>query len=185
MKALIKKDIYVIWKQMRMFVLLILALSMINNTFNAVFLVVWCSMLHWDQMAVMMPYRKRDIVLSKYVLGWMCMAAAGLLCLVMQTVIGLFSGRVTDISTLFVSLCVGAISLDLTLPAVLRFGVERGRMIFMVIIFGAAIGAGILFDASASIPMLSITAVSWLLLAAAAVLTAISIPFSIKLYETR
>ena len=64
MKALIKKDIYVIWKQMRMFVLLILALSMINNTFNAVFLVVWCSMLpytamaydeqsHWDQMAVM------------------------------------------------------------------------------------------------------------------------------------
>ena len=175
MKALIKKDIYVIWKQMRMFVLLILALSMINNTFNAVFLVDWCSMLpytamaydeqsHWDQMAVMMPYRKRDIVL---------------------TVIGLFSGRVTDISTLFVSLCVGAISLDLTLPAVLRFGVERGRMIFMVIIFGAVIGAGILFDASASIPMLSITAVSWLLLAAAAVLTAISIPFSIKLYETR
>ena len=75
--------------------------------------------------------------------------------------------------------------MDLTLPAVLRFGVERGRMIFMVIIFGAVIGAGILFDASASIPMLSITAVSWLLLAAAAVLTAISIPFSIKLYETR
>ena len=195
MKALIMKDVYVIWKQMRMFILLILLMAMINNAFNAVFLVVWCSMLpytamaydersHWDQLAAMMPYRKRDIVLSKYVLGWLCMAAAGVLCFVMQTVIGLFSDRVTDVFTLFVSLCIGMISLNLTLPAVLRFGVERGRMIFMVIIFGAAIGAGILFDAVTDIPTLSFTAVIWLLLAAAAVLTVISIPLSMKLYET-
>ena len=86
MKALVQKDFYVIWKQMRILVLVLALLSMVNSAFNTVFLVVWCSMLpytamaydersHWNQLAAMMPYSKRDIVLSKYVLGWLCMAA--------------------------------------------------------------------------------------------------------------
>ena len=87
MKALVQKDFYVIWKQMRIFVLVMVLLSMVNSAFNTVFLVVWCSMLpytamaydersHWNQLAAMMPYSKKDIVLSKYVLGWLCAGAA-------------------------------------------------------------------------------------------------------------
>ena len=45
MKALVQKDFYVIWKQMRMLVLVLALLSMVNSAFNTVFLVVWCSML--------------------------------------------------------------------------------------------------------------------------------------------
>ena len=194
MKALVQKDFYVIWKQMRMFVLVLALLSMVNSAFNTVFLVVWCSMLpytamaydersHWNQLAAMMPYSKRDIVLSKYVLGWLCMAVMGVICTVMQTVVGRFlSGEATEGGILLISLCLGMISLAITLPAVLRFGVERGRMIFLVVIFGVAALAGIALDATDlrfSLPM----PLEALMPAAAVVATAVSIPLSMKLYR--
>lgn len=194
MKALLLKDVYVIWKQMRIFLVAVLLMALINSTFNCVFIVVWCSMLpytamaydersHWNQLAAMMPYSKRDVVLSKYVLGWLCMAVMGLICVVMQTVVGRFlSGEATSGGILLVSLCLGAISLAVTLPAILRFGVERGRMVFMVVLFGVAAAAGILLDASDlhfSLPL----PLEALLPAAAVLATAISIPLSMKLYK--
>ena len=196
MKALILKDIYVLWKQMRVFMLVILLMAMVNNTFNAIFLVIWCSMLpytamaydeqsHWDHLAAMMPYRKRDIVLSKYVLGWLCIGVISLFCLVMQTVIGFWSGKTTTIPTLLVGIAVAILSLDLTLPMILRFGVERGRMIFLVIIFGAAIGASVLLDGTNNLPTISTAAAGSILVAASVILTVISVMVSMKLYETR
>lgn len=194
MKALLLKDFYVIWKQMRIFLVVVLLLSLVNSTFNCVFVVVWCSMLpytamaydgqsRWDQLAAMMPYSKRDVVLSKYVLGWLCMVAAGVLCLVMQTVVGrFFSGDATGGGILLMSLCLGAISLAVTLPAILRFGVERGRMIFMVVIFGMAIGAGAILDAT-DLPIRLPLPLEALLPIAAAAATAVSIPLSMKLYK--
>lgn len=193
MKALVQKDFYVIWKQMRMLVLVLALLSMVNSAFNTVFLVVWCSMLpytamaydersHWNQLAAMMPYSKRDIVLSKYVLGWICIAVSGVFCLAVQAAAGIVSGSAPSVPTLLASLCVGIISLDITLPAVLRFGVERGRMIFMVVLFGVAISIGILVDMVDELPSLPVPLVVLLPLGAAAG-TALSIPLSMKLYK--
>ena len=193
MKALVQKDFYVIWKQMRIFVLVLVLLSMVNSAFNTVFLVVWCSMLpytamaydersHWNQLAAMMTYSKRDIVLSKYVLGWLCMAAVGEFCLAVQAAAGIVSGSAPSVPTLLASLCLGIITLDITLPAVLRFGVERGRMIFMVVIFGVAISIGILVDMVDELPSLPVPLVVLLPLGAAAG-TALSIPLSMKLYK--
>lgn len=196
MKALILKDIYVLWKQMRVFMLVILLMAMVNNTFNAIFLVIWCSMLpytamaydeqsHWDRLAAMMPYRKRDIVLSKYVLGWLCIGVISLFCLVMQTVIGFWSGKTTTIPTLLVGIAVAILSLDLTLPMILRFGVERGRMIFLVFMFAAAIGVSVLVDGTNNLPTISTAAAGSILVAASVILTVISVMVSMKLYETR
>ena len=193
MKALIQKDFYVIWKQMRIFVVIILLLSIMNSAFNIVFLVVWCSMLpytamaydersHWNQLAAMMPYSRRDVVLSKYVLGWLCMAAASILCLAARVVLGHFLENEVDTSIVLTSLCLGVISLDITLPAVMRFGVERGRMIFMVVIFGAAIGTGIVLDSADILPRISLPLMALMPIAAAAA-TAVSIPLSMKLYQ--
>ncbi|WP_295747997.1 ABC-2 transporter permease [uncultured Oscillibacter sp.] len=193
MKALVQKDFYVIWKQMKIFVLVLVLLSMVNSAFYTMFLVVWCSMLpytamaydersHWNQLAAMMPYSKRDIVLSKYVLGWICMAASGVFCLAVQAASGIFSGNGPSVLTLLASLCLGIISLDITLPAVLRFGVERGRMIFMVVLFGVVVSIGVLVDVVDELPSLPIPLMALLPLGAAAG-TALSIPLSIKLYQ--
>lgn len=193
MKALVLKDFYVLWKQMRMFLLIMVLLSVVGGIFNSVFVVVWCAMLpytamaydersHWGQLAAMMPYSKRDIVLSKYVLGWLCMAAAMVLSLVFQTAASAFTHESPTVSALAMSFLGGVIALDITLPMVLRFGVERGRWGFMVIIFGVAALGGAIAGMAEELPSISLPVIALLPLAAV-IATAISIPLSMKLYK--
>ena len=102
MKALLMKDCYTLWKQVRIYLLVMLAISVFNGDFGNIFIVIWAALLpytamaydersKWDQMAAMMPYSIRDIVLGKYVLGWLCTGVATLFALVsqcLQTVLG-------------------------------------------------------------------------------------------------
>lgn len=193
MKALVRKDFYVLWKQMRMFLLIMVLLSVVGGIFNSVFVVVWCAMLpytamaydersHWDQLAAMMPYSKRDIVLSKYVLGWLCMAAAMVLSLVFQMAASAFTHESPTLSALAMSFLGGVIALDITLPMVLRFGVERGRWGFMVIIFGVAALGGAIAGMAEELPNISLPVMALLPLAAVAA-TVGSVPLSMKLYK--
>lgn len=193
MKALVLKDFYVLWKQMRMFLLIMVLLSVVGGIFNSVFVVVWCAMLpytamaydersHWDQLAAMMPYSKRDIVLSKYVLGWLCMAAAMVLSLVFQTAASVVTHESPTLSALAMSFLGGVIALDITLPMVLRFGVERGRWGFMIIIFGVAALGGAIAGMAEELPSISLPVMA-LLPMAAVLATVVSIPLSMKLYK--
>ena len=98
MRALLMKDCFVLWKQLRLYVVLMLIFTVFNGAFGNVFIVIWAAMLpytamaydersKWDQMAAMMPYSIRDIVLSKYLLGWVCSVAAGLCSMALQFVL--------------------------------------------------------------------------------------------------
>ena len=193
MKALIQKDVYVLWKQMKIFVIVMLVIMAGNGSFGSVFVVIWCAMLpytalaydercKWDQLAAMMPYSTRDIVLSKYVLGWLCMAAAMALSLVFQTAASAFTHESPVLSALAMSFLGGMIALDITLPMVLRFGVERGRWGFLMIIFGVAALGGAIAGMAEDLPSVSLPAMALLPLAAV-IATAVSIPLSIKLYK--
>jgi ABC-type transport system involved in multi-copper enzyme maturation permease subunit len=193
MKALVLKDFYVLWKQMRVVILILVLMSVVGGIFNSVFVVVWCALLpftamaydersHWDQLAAMMPYSKRDIVLSKYVLGWLCMAAATLISAVLQVAAFKFTHEAPTLSALAMSFLGGLIALDLTLPTVFRFGVERGRWGFMIIVFGVAILGGAVAGIADELPSVPMPALALLPLAAVAA-TAVSIPLSMKLYR--
>ena len=98
MSALLLKDYYVIFRQMKIFLLLILVFSCIPGTFYSTFAVVYASMLpytalaydersRWDQMAAMMPYSARDVVLSKYLFGWIAVAVSAAATFVLQTIL--------------------------------------------------------------------------------------------------
>lgn len=205
MKALIQKDVYVLWKQMKIFVIVMLVIMAGNGSFGSVFVVIWCAMLpytalaydercKWDQLAAMMPYSPRDLVLSKYVLGWLCAGAAGVLVLAAQAVIRAFRLPLETGSPLAVllSFCASVCVLAITLPLMFRFGVERGRMGMFLLIFLVCGGAGALTaigdpgGASASgntAALLSMAAV--LAPVAAAVLTAVSVPLSLRICAAR
>lgn len=193
MKALVLKDAYVLWRQMKTFLVILVLLSIAGGVFNSVFLVAWCSMLpftavaydersHWNQLAAMMPYSRRDLVLSKYVLGWLCMAAAVVLSGAIQVISSSLGRGRLDLLTLGLSFLGGMVSLAITLPVVLRFGVEKGRLGFLVIIFGVALLAGFIADQAEKLPSLRLPAMALLPLAAV-IATAISIPLSMKLYK--
>lgn len=204
MKALIQKDVYVLWKQMKIFLLVMLVIMVGNGSFGSVFVVVWCSMLpytalaydercKWDQMAAMMPYSPRDLVLSKYVLGWLCAGAAGAVVLAVQAVIRVLHLPMATGSPLavLISFCASASVLAVTLPVMIRFSVERGRMVMFLVIFLVCGAAGALGTISISVDQTAggiqgLFGFFMLILpVAAVVLTAVSIPLSMRLYAAR
>mgnify|MGYP000464773336 CR=1 FL=1 len=65
---------------MKAFLVLILLFSALPGSYNAIFAVTYAAMLpyscvaydersKWDQLAAMMPYSNRDLVLSRYILA--------------------------------------------------------------------------------------------------------------------
>lgn len=196
MKALIRKDAYVLWKQMRIFIVLIAFMMIVgNSSFYSLFAVLWTAMLpftalaydersHWDQLADMMPYSTLEIVLSKYVLGWLCIVGALLLCLAAITVRGTLTHTVSDYSNMLMPPFVGMMAISVMLPMTFRFGVERGRMgLILAIIFlgmGFGISAGIVLP-NGSLPLPAVILVPL----AALAFTAISVPLSVKFYRAR
>ena len=204
MQALILKDFYVMWKQTRVFLLVILVFSAIPGSFNAVFAVIYSAMLpytamaydersKWDQMAAMMPYSIRDIVLSKYLLGWVCSVAAGLCSMALQfvlTVLDVPTAALDPVANL-IGLCGSMCVLAVTLPMMFRFGVERGRLALFLLIFLVCGGAGALgtitlaVDHTASGINGPFAFFMLILPAAALVLTAISIPLSVRMYQKK
>ena len=199
MQALILKDFYVMWKQTRIFLLVILVFSAIPGSFNAVFAVIYAAMLpytamaydersKWNQLAAMMPYSDRDIVLSKYVFGWLFILAATAASLLLQAVLSLVlpAARSASPAALLLALCVSVCVLDLTLPLMFRFGTEQGRLLMFFIIFlvcgSAGAVAGIAPDLDRTPTLFSVLLTVAL---AAVVLTAASVPLSVRLHRRR
>ena len=190
MKGLLRKDLYVLTRQMRLFMGAILLLCVVNEQL-ATFAIMYAAMLpysalaydehcRWHQLAAMMPCRPRDIVLSKYILGWLLMGGFAAFSLVMNAMLGRL-GSELHISAVISALSLACICLALLLPVMFRFGVEKGRMaivLFFVAVF-TFIGSSSEFNLTA-LPLMR--ALPALLAAAAVVISAASVPLATKLY---
>ncbi|WP_369281916.1 ABC-2 transporter permease [Oscillibacter sp. GMB15532] len=200
MKALLKKDIFVLLRQMRMFLLMIAIFAVIPRGNMTVFAIVYCGMLpytamaydersKWDDLAAMMPYTASDVVMSKYVLGWLAVGCATVLSALSNFLLGLFVTTDLSSAALLPYMCMGFLMMAVTMPIMFRFGVEKGRMFFILLmVFVAVGGAGLvagLVDSgeSGEIPktMLAFVQVGIPVLSAA--LTAASIPLSMAMYK--
>jgi ABC-2 type transport system permease protein len=194
MNALLKKDLYVLTRQMRMFLLMIVVFALLPGMNMTIFAVVYSAMMpytamaydersHWDQLAGMMPYSTLDIVLSKYVLGWLFVGGTALLTVLSSTILRIFKVEVSSPLGSLLAFFVGITMLAVILPPMFRFGVEKGRMFFILVMVVVACGsAGLVMGVMDS--MDAIAGVLTVALPAAAVaLSAISVPLSVKCYE--
>lgn len=200
MNALLMKDCCVLWKQLRIFIFVMLVITVFNGDFGNIFIVIWAAMLpytamaydersKWDQLAAMMPYSVRDIVLSKYLLGWLCCGAAALFSLLVQLVQTALGSPLAAFSPTdnLIGLCASLCVLSITLPMMFRFGVERGRLMMFLVIFlvcgtAGALGS-IVVDGTG--PATAAPVLMAALPIAALVLTAVSVPLSMRLYQKR
>ena len=200
MKALIIKDTYVIWRQMKYFLILILIFSALPSGFNNAFAVIYTSMLpytalaydersKWDQLAAMMPYSTRDVVLSKYVFGWLCIGGAAVLSGLLQMALSLVVDRVFLPGVMVLSVLGAVCILSISLPLMFRMGVEKGRLAMFLVIFlvcgGAGAIASITESASNGAPFAFQGPILVVLLIAALVLTAVSVSLSMRFYAKR
>ena len=148
MKGLMLKDYYTLLKQLKLYLVFIVILSVIPNTNLSSIAIVYAAMLpitviaydersKWNQLAVMMPYSKRELVFSKFLIGYIGVAVCMLLSLGLQAAVGAFGGQPftmeTVLAIVFTSFA-GLILLALNLSFMFWLGVERGRVVFMVLI---------------------------------------------------
>lgn len=199
MKALLIKDTYVIWRQTKYLLLIILLFSAMPSGFNNAFAVVYAAMMpytalaydersKWDQLSAMMPYSLRDLVLSKYVFGWLWIGVVMLLSCGVQIVRGLLTGQSPALMGVALAVLGACCVLAVSLPAMFRLGVEKGRLAMFLLIALICCGAQAIASLSQNLagaaPSLS-ASVLFILLAAAAGLTALSVPLSIRFYRKR
>lgn len=160
MNALIKKDLIILFKQMKFFLVLILFFGVIlSGPFYSTFVIVYAAMLpltvmsfdeasKWDSLAAMMPIRSFHLVASKYIMGYMVIFLTAFM-IILST---LFRIVLLDSSLIFserffqvvISVCFGILMLSLLLPLIFKLGIEKGRLAFFVI-FGIGFGVGFLF----------------------------------------
>lgn len=205
MIALLRKDIYVADKQARLLIVLALIFCLIPNmgAFSSTYALMTAFMIpinslayddksKWDKYAAMLPYRISELVGSKYLLCVIYTGLAFLIVAVGMAVQGLVVTKAgidwTDLwETELVLIVTMAFIMNLTLPLLYRFGTERGRML-MVLMLGAALGMGLGLVKIAKvlrIPGLPLPLIVTAGIAAAVLLTVISVRLSMRFYRNR
>ena len=200
MKALLLKDIISLSRYMRYVLVLLLILCLLPGFNGSSFAVMFAAMLpltalayderiKWDKLAAMMPYTPRQLVVSKYVLGYSLMALALLLSLVVGSAVGLVTGAPLTLESLASTVVVAAFGLALmavTIPLCIRFGVEQGRIILMIVL-GAFIALFVMgMDGVSDAEFLALARTLTIALPVVTILLqAASIALSIRFYQAR
>lgn len=194
MKALLIKDFLVITKQLKLFLVIIPIMAITGGFSLAPFAILVGAVLpmtaiaydelcKWNEIAAMMPYSQQDMVISKYLLGYLCMTAAGLLFAAAQLLLPVIGGK-TPGQTLFallVSCSIGLFLIAFTTPILLKYGSQKGRLVFFVFI--AIAGAcGPIFRKIDPAALSGLTGMlPMLLLGIAVMLNVISISISLRI----
>ena len=198
MSALLLKDFYVMWKQTRVLLILILVFSCLPGAFYPTFAVVYAAILPYTAMAYDERSKKGQLIEASegyarnYILPRkLAIAVTAGISMVIQTGLTLVWNQAADnlspLSTIPLAMGVGVCVLALTLPLMFRFGVEKGRLVMFLLIFLVCGGTGAITSITSDIP----DGGSYLALAlpgvavAAIVLTAISIPLSLRMYRRK
>ena len=206
MRGLIIKDCLTLVKQMKIFLVIIVIFSIVPGYNMSAFAIIYSALLpmtalaydersKWDVLAAMMPYRPRDIVVSKYLLGIGAVIAAAVISCIAQAVISAVRHTAMDpefFAGSAIMLCAGLIMLSVLLPFMFRFGVEKGRIAMFVIVGLAAVAAAFLSGRSdegsayyASMSSASVTTTAGAVAAAAVVILIVSILISIRIYSKK
>ena len=202
MKGLLLKDFYTLLKQMYLYLIFIVLLSLIPEMNLFRIASVYAAMLpitvigfdersKWDHLAIMMPYSKRDLVMSKYVIGYLGIAVCSVISLIIQAVVVTIANQpftvelaLTIVLTSFAALAILAINL----PFMFWLGVERGRIVFMVLI-AVTVFLGMMSAANASkaFELEGVTPAILLLAGALAalLLNVLSATISLRLYSRK
>lgn len=176
MKGLLRKDYLVIMKQLKLCLLLIPVMALLGGSSVGAIAILMGAILpatslaydeqsKWNALAAMMPYRKRDLVLSKYLLGYVGLAGAALLFAVVQLILPLagpepLEERIFQLSYAVLS---GLLFLALDLPILFRYGTQKGRIVYILFIGFAVAGGTIIQNISPEMHLSVISPLPWLL----------------------
>ena len=204
MKSLMLKDFYVLRKQLWLYAAVIVAFQGFMGNMGLFITFLYAAMLpstafayddqsKWDMMEMMLPYSARQIVLSRYCVGWIgapCLTALGLLARrLMAWTPWIHADGAADFRVTLAGLFAALGFMALSMPIYFRFDAEKSRLVRMLVLFlVCAFTGGFVASAGAAGVIIGDEmswGIVWGALAATAVLTAVSIPLSMLAWERR
>ena len=200
MKGLLIKDWKTLLKQMKVMLVIVVVLACIPGTYMAAFALFYAAMLpitalayderaKWDELAAMMPYTARSIVGSKYVLGLTLVLPVLVLSMLSRLIVHSTPIVSEDTMALLITACLSLILMAIDLPFMFHFGVEKGRLIYILLTCAFVVAgvnyAGKLADMVSGFETVMVTTVPLLLLAAAVVALFISYLVAVRVYRAR
>lgn len=201
MKGLILKDIFNLKKQYKILLLLfvfytgfslltgdagyltgVLSLMIVMLTITAL---AYDERSKWDKYALTMPVSRKDLVLSKYLLGILLSIAAFVFNLIFL-LIAPSNQKSEALPVAAATLGVSLFFLCVVLPVLFKFGVEKGRML-MLIIFFVPTGAIILLSQT-ELPSISeqfMRLLPWLCIVLLIIIAFVSVKVSLAIYRKK
>lgn len=200
MKGLLIKDFYTLTKQLKIFLVLIVFFLFLPGSSTYAFAVIYSAMLpitalaydersKWHELAAMMPYSARNLVLGKYLLGYIFVAAAAILSFVARIAFSFFSKEPITVN-IFIELipivCLASLFLAINLPFMFKMGVEKGRLAFFafaaIIVVGGVVFKGNVAQWLGSLQMSILFFMGFISLFSV-VINILSIVLSIRIYK--
>lgn len=150
MKGLIKKDLFILKnnsKWMLIFIFVYILISTNSKGIETFILPFMMAMMcittfsyddynKWDAYALTLPYKKSDIIKSKYIVGLLLIAFAFILIIFISSSIGIFKNTL-NFGQIVISSLIGCTSsiivLSIICPTIIKFGLEKGRIAVMVL----------------------------------------------------
>lgn len=147
MKGLILKDLYTMVKQLKIFLLMIIIFACIPGEFSiSSFAIVYAALLpitalaydersKWNQLAAMMPYSVKSIVWSKYIFGYIMIGGTFAISVASQLVVAFVTKSTLgeQAMELLLIVCIAIVLLSINMPLMFKFGVEKGRIAFIIL----------------------------------------------------
>lgn len=211
MKGILTKDLYVAVKQCRYILIspiVFVVISVFGQDAGRFFFVFFASLLmsmfpmtimsfdersRWDVFSVALPYKRSDIVLSKYVLSMAGNIAAAALYFVISLIVNAGNWDIEYyFSIAVIAASFGFIYTAIAFPPIFKMGVEKGRIWYLVsIAVISAIGgviaqtsSGLFSPTTEPIPVENLSA-GLIAFPISVILVAISAVISVKFYEKR
>ena len=153
MKGLLYKDWIMLRKMGKMYLLIILIFAAVPQFTRAGFAMAYAAILpysiiaydeqsKWPRLAIMMPYTDTQLVLSKYVFSWLALLLVMVISAISRTAEYFVKGQtvlIQEYQEVVIFTAASSLFSTIVLPLVFRFGVERGRLMFIPVIVGGVI----------------------------------------------
>ena len=146
MKALMMKDILMVWKNMKMILIVIGVFLIVNDMYLFAIMMAMTIPLSlnsfdeyskWDSFSKMLPYKVSEIVISRYLLTYAMVTIVSVLALIIAIKSAIFSEaiEVQHLITLAVMFSGGFVLSATNFPIIYKLGSAKGSLGFMGLTF--------------------------------------------------
>ena len=204
MKGLLRKDLYMVWNYGRMLLFMsavFLAFGVLieneNNYFFVIYPVLFGGILPvtlisyderfgWIRYCDALPVSRRTVVSARYVMALLSFLVLYAVTLLAQAAVLLPRGRLGDLRDLAALLpCFGLLAPAVMLPIVFRWGTEKARIVYFVLVGAFCAGGMLLFDSIQDLSGEIGRTGRWAVLLAVPAVYVLSWLLSVRVFEKR